>query len=119
MEPQQSKKRFRGNGVERELLEVLSFAKSLEKLEADDALAISRMKLTQTRIATLTLLSNRKRHNKLRKVTDDLRSAKAEIEKLRFQLTAALAVKPMAREKSDVERALEIAAKEKSDGHQV
>lgn len=113
METQTPEKRFRGKSLERELREALSFAKSLEKLEADDALAISRMKLTQTRIATLTLLSNRKRHDKLRKLTDELRSARAEIEKLKVELATALAGKSTAREKSDVERALEIAETEK------
>jgi uncharacterized membrane protein YukC len=107
METQQSKKRFRGPSIDRELIEALSFAKSLEKLDADDALAISRMKLSSQRIVTLTLLSNRKRHDKLRKVSDKLKAAHREIEKLKVQLTAATAAKPITvSEISEIEKAL-------------
>jgi len=79
---------------------------------------ISVQKLVQTRLDCLLKLQARERHDKFRKLTDELKSAKAEIEKLKGELAAALSAKTAAvREKSAVERALDLVAQEESHGN--
>jgi hypothetical protein len=110
-----TKPRFRSKSLQVQLQEALLFAESLGKVKGDDDAAISRMKLAQTRIVTLQWLLKRKEGEKsarLNKVLAELAEAHRTIEKLKNDLTTALATKP-ARVLDSVSLALQQADQEK------
>jgi hypothetical protein len=88
-----------------QLQSALDDAATLNKAKTDEAL-VSRIKLAQGRIATLTTLVNRKRHETFKKLNDQLTAAKLEIIKLKSDLAAALAAKPTATETDHIRRTL-------------
>src|SRR5579864_2217867 len=93
---EEKQKRFRGKSLAVQLQVALRDAEALQKLETTDDATISRMKLVQSRISSLTLMMNRKRADQVRKLNEQLKSAKSEIERLKLEvesLTAALAAK--------------------------
>ncbi len=100
----QIKKRVRRRSIAVQLQEALNSAQELEQAEQSD-LSIARMKLVQTRIDCLLTMQARERHDKLRKLADELKAVKAENERLR-QERAALSAKPAARPMSEAEIAL-------------
>ncbi len=94
---EETHKRFRGKSLAVQLQVALRDAEALQKLETTDDATISRMKLVQSRISSLTLMMNRKQADRVRKLNEQLKSAKSEIERLKLEiesLTAALAAKP-------------------------
>jgi len=94
---EETHKRFRGKSLAVQLQVALRDAEALQKLETTDDATISRMKLVQSRISSLTLMMNRKRADQVHKLNEQLKSAKSEIERLKLEiesLTAALAAKP-------------------------
>jgi hypothetical protein len=109
-EMEEKQKRFRGKSLAVQLQVALRDAEALQKLEITDDATISRMKLVQSRISSLTLMMNRKRADQVRKLNEQLKSAKGEIERLKLEierLTAALAAKPATMSQvSAVEQAL-------------
>jgi hypothetical protein len=103
-EPQATKKRVRRRNLAVQLQAALNSAQELEQAEQSD-LSIARMKLVQTRIDCLLTMQARERHDKIRKLTDELKVVRAENERLRQEL-AALSVKPAVRPMTDIERTL-------------
>ncbi len=81
-----------------------------------DELAISRIKLAQTRLVVLSKVLNRERHDKIRTLTTKLKAAQAENERLKSEFAA----KPTARSLTEVEQALAKyeASKQKTGGQQ-
>ena len=79
-----------------------------------DELAISRIKLAQTRLVVLSKVLNRERHDKIRTLTTKLKAAQAENERLK----AALAAKVTARPLTEVDRVLAKYEAEKKNGGQ-
>jgi hypothetical protein len=104
-EPQPTKKRVRRRNVSVQLQDALNSAQELEQAEHSD-LSIARMKLVQTRLDCLLTMQGRERHDKIRKLTDELKVVRAENERLRQELAAALA-KPAVRPLTEVELALQ------------
>jgi DNA-binding FadR family transcriptional regulator len=107
---EEKQKRFRGKSLAVQLQVALRDAEALQRLETTDDATISRMKLVQSRISSLTLMMNHKRTDQVRKLNEQLKSAKGEIERLKLEverLTAALAAKPATMSQvSAVEQAL-------------
>src|SRR4051812_12614022 len=115
----QPKKRFRQRSLSTQLAEALADAARLTKGKEKwtDEAAVSRMRLTQTRLVSLQKLLDRKQHEKTKKLTDANTRLKLEVEKLKLDLVAALAVRPVtARPLSAVEIALQNYEKEKNGG---
>ena len=105
MSEPQIKKRVRRRSLAVQLQEALNSAQELEQAEQSD-LSIARMKLVQTRLDCLLTMQARERHDKIRKLTDELKAVRAENERLRHELAAALAAKPAVRPMTDIERTL-------------
>ena len=101
MSEPQIKKRVRRRSLAVQLQEALNSAQELEQAEQSD-LSIARMKLVQTRLDCLLTMQGRERHDKIRKLTDELKVVRAENERLK----AELATKPVARPLTEVEQAL-------------
>jgi hypothetical protein len=112
-EPQPTKKRVRRRNVSVQLQDALNSAQELEQAEQSD-LSIARMKLVQTRLDCLLTMQARERHDKIRKLADELNAVKAENERLK----AELATKPVARPLNEVEQALAKYNAEKNGGEQ-
>lgn len=101
MSEPQVKKRIRKRSIAVQLQAALNSAQELERAEQSD-LSIARMKLVQTRLDCLLTMQARERHDKIRKLTDELKAVRAENERLKQELAAKPAVRPL----TDVERAL-------------
>lgn len=111
-EPQTKKGRVRKRNLAIQLQEALNSAQSLDKEPTND-LTIARMKFLQTRLAVLTTMQARERHDKLKLALAEVERLTAENEKLKQELAAALAAKPAARPLSDIEQVLARYAAEK------
>ena len=94
----------------------MNSAQELEHAEQSD-LSIARMKLVQTRIDCLLTMQARERHDKIRKLTDELKTVRAENERLRQGL-AALSAKPAVRPLTEVELVLASYEASKNNGGQ-
>jgi hypothetical protein len=116
-EPQAAKRRVRRRNLAVQLQAALNSAQELEQAEQSD-LSIARMKLVQTRIDCLLTMQARERHDKIRKLTDELKVVKAENERLRQELAAALAAKPAVRPLTEVELVLANYEASKNNGGQ-
>ncbi len=106
-------KRIRRRSLAIQLQQALDEAAKAATGDADE-LAISRIKLAQTRLVVLSKALNRERHDKIRTLTTKLKSAQAENERLK----AALAAKVTARPLTEVDRVLAKYEAEKKNGGQ-
>ena len=114
MSEPQIKKRVRRRSLAVQLQEALNSASALDRAAATDELAISRIKLVQTRLITLTRLMHRERHDKLRRAEAEVSRLRLENEKLKQELAA----KPAARPMTDIERTLAQYEASKNGGQQ-
>jgi hypothetical protein len=105
MSEPQIKKRVRKRSPYLQIQQILNSASALDKEPTND-LTIAKMKFLQARLATLTTMQARENNQKLRKLADELKSVRAENEKLRQELAAAFAAKTTAPPMTDIERVI-------------
>lgn len=115
MSEPQAAKRVRRRNLAVQLQAALNSAQELEQAEQSD-LSIARMKLVQTRLDCLLTMQARERHDKLRKLTDELKVVRAENERLKSELARTLAAKPVVPPMSAVKQILAQHEAEKSTG---
>jgi single-stranded DNA-specific DHH superfamily exonuclease len=98
---QPTKPRIRKRSIAVQLQAALNAAEVLDRADASE-LTISRIKLAQTRLVVLSKALNRERSTKLEKALAEVEKLTAENERLKQELTA----KPAARPMTDIEQAL-------------
>ena len=98
---QQKPRRVRKRSIAVQLQAALNAAEALDRADASE-LAISRIKLAQTRLVVLSKALNRERHEKLKRALAEVEGLTSENERLK----AELAAKPTARPMTDIDRVL-------------
>jgi hypothetical protein len=82
------KPKRRGKSLSTQLQEALNDAATFSKVREPDELSISRLKSATQRIKTLSILASRKKVDLIRKLKDELKTAKARITELESQLAS-------------------------------